>query len=189
MRGSFTFSQRTGNVQTYKVMQELIIGTTYRQSDCNPDTPVGFHKRYTSRTPDRPARPDRDPTSTDLRRSTELRCDFPEISVRIPGKSPKSPRGARPTSEPFADRRPTVRPSGARIQYRKRALQYTLIRKAWDPMGIELVPVWNELFLALIESEPPVQKNHAVYTYIYSSYIHHKQQNSGDTVSTVSMDG
>ena len=28
----------------------------------------------------------------------------------------------------------------------------------WDPMGIELVPVWNDLFLTLIESEPPVQK-------------------------------
>ena len=60
-----------------------------------------------------------------------------------------------------------VRPSVHRVlgfQYQKRALQYTLKRKAWDPMRIELVPVWIDLFLALIESEPPVQKTRAVYT-------------------------
>ena len=39
-------------------------------------------------------------------------------------------------------------------------------------MGIEFVPVWDELFVALIESEPPVQKNTAVYR-IYTGYSEH----------------
>ena len=44
--------------------------------------------------------------------------------------------------------------------------KYTLIRKVWDPMKIELVPVWNDLFLAA-----NCQRKTTMPYCVYSRYI------------------
>ena len=87
------------------------------------------------------------PTPTDFRRSTKIRCDFHEISVRIPAETPDSPRerARLRTPSPTFDRPSVHRVLG--FQYQIWQLQYDPNLGARDPIGMKLVPVWNGLFL------------------------------------------